>query len=60
MKNEPLTRMWFAKDKILIITNLNGSEPSIKKWLCVWWDFRGIIYHVLPKSNLTIIAERKV
>jgi len=63
MKNELFTSMWNEK-KILVkiwyepplIAPKTGLHPKVL--LCIWWDWKGIVYYELLPHNQTINSDK--
>jgi len=62
MKNGSFTIMLSEKDlgkryELPLTTPKAGLHPK-KVMLCVWWDWKGILYYELLPNNETINSEK--
>ncbi|CAK9808456.1 Histone-lysine N-methyltransferase SETMAR [Anthophora quadrimaculata] len=56
-KNIERERSWGKRDEPPLITPKAGLHPK-KAMLCVWWDWKGILYYELLPYNETINSEK--
>lgn len=50
-------RSWSKKDEAPLTTAKAGLHPK-KVMLCIWWDYKGIIYYELLPENQTINSDK--
>ncbi|CAK9833044.1 Histone-lysine N-methyltransferase SETMAR [Anthophora retusa] len=56
-KNVERKRSWGKRDETPLTSPKAGLHPN-KVMLCVWWDWKGILYYELLPNNETINSEK--
>lgn len=56
-KNVERNKSWGKRDEPPLATPKAGLHPK-KVMLCVWWDWKGILYYELLPNNETINSEK--